>query len=263
MTITRKSMQLEGAQLADLNFIRSWLEEEEHEYNRSLQLDPESQLERGFFCNFAAISRAFEAERLEVLRVDGKAIAFHFGEFIVPGITEVHPAFRGQGYGSVIMNEILGRARENEVCKLHVTCTTLQARRFWPKYGFRPISEFAEDHYLVLSHPLPTPFPPTRKIRIEFFEEMDWYCKDSGGKAYKTVELLGAIDGNQILLSEVGHDAIIGDDVSGDRRVQVSLDGEMILDTWLGTDEAEAFGFVRHPICNSYFAKSFLPTLRI
>ncbi|KSV67251.1 hypothetical protein N182_34025 [Sinorhizobium sp. GL2] len=235
VTASGLDMELVKAEQNDLAFIASWLKAEEETYYAPDREDG-GDIAKGFWCNWNLIEEAFTEGELEVVRVDGAAVAFHFGQFHTPGITEVHPQFRGKGIGTAIVEQLLTRAVANEVRILHVKCISDQSERHWSKFGFVPETEYSEDYYKVLRHPLPLPRAPDHLIIVNFYAEYD-------DKPYKTVEIPCLVENDQILLSELCHDAVIGSKAWGDRRVQIALDGKVIFQDWLTSREAESFGF--------------------
>lgn len=247
-------MELAIATQSDLAFIEAWLREEEAAYDRNCDEDPDGDYTRGFYCNLSVIKRSFDNGELEVLHVDGKAVAFHLGEFLRPGITEVHPDLRGRGLGTIITLQILQRAAERKVCSLHVSCITRRSARFWSKFGFVAQTDDSQEYYRILTYPQELPAEADRTVTVEFFSEMEWY----GGKPYKTSVIPCMVQDNQILLSEICHNALKNDSKRrGDNHVRVSLDAQEIFEGWLGEDETKAFGFERNPYCYNTFAKAF------
>ncbi|RUW47803.1 GNAT family N-acetyltransferase [Mesorhizobium sp. M1A.F.Ca.ET.072.01.1.1] len=248
-------MELVVAEQKDLDFIESWLQEEEEVYQARLSADAWSEgFERGFWCNIRVIRNSFENGELKVVRVGGKAVAFHLGEFNSPGITEVHPDFRGQGIGTVIVRLVLERANTNEACFLHVECISEKSRRFWSKFGFSPDAGSPNDLYMTLRHTLPLPRQADRMLTVSFFDEVGWYR----GTPYKRVDIPCIVEDRQILLSEICHDQINGRRPGGDRHVQVQIGDRVVFEGWLGDENTKAFGFEEG---NNYsmIAKRFSP----
>lgn len=247
-------MELVTAEQKDLDFIASWLQSEDEAYHADLAADLLTEhSEKGFWCNFGVIRKCFEDGELQVVRVDGNAVAFHLGEFITPGITEVHPEFRGRGIGTAIVQQVLERAQANEACILHVECISENSRRFWSRFGFIPTQESSNHLYKILTHSLPTPRQPDRTVTVEFFEEAGWYSKTP----YKRVVIPCVVEDGKILLSQLCHDEIIAKPW-GDRHVQVLLGDRVIFDGWLGEEATKAFGFSEDKYY-SRIAKRFSP----
>jgi GNAT superfamily N-acetyltransferase len=48
----------------------------------------------------------------------------------------VHPLYRGQGLGTAIVRQVLGRASSLRVCRVHVSCITQRSAQFWGRFGF-------------------------------------------------------------------------------------------------------------------------------
>ena len=248
-------MKLETAQDCDLDYIKSWLKDEELEYQNRLKENPYMDREsRGFMCNLPVIQRVFEAEELEVLKVDGKAIAFHFGQFVSPGITEVHPKCRGQGFGTLILEEILQRANRKKICILNVDCISERSQNFWSKFGFTPEAEFSAEYYKILNHSLPMPHPAEHTVTINFFREGKYYTKD---QPYKSVKIPSLVEGNEILLSRICHNAFAGSSGHGEQITQVYLDDRLIYQWFLLSEEVKLFGFSEHPNCHTTRAEVF------
>jgi GNAT superfamily N-acetyltransferase len=225
-------MEFVTAEQRDLNHILSWLRDEENTYNQG-------KCDRGFWRNRSAITRAFDDGRLEVVRTDGFAIAFHFGEFFVPGITEVHPDFRGQGIGSTIAERIRERAFVNEICKLHIECISETSGHFFSKFGFEPQQPGSEDYYKVLDYHPPLPGPPEGNITVNFFDEEGWYGSNT---PFKSRQIPYVFHDGEIWLSELCHDATVRH-AGADRLIQVALDGRVLLEEWSGSAKFQAFGF--------------------
>ncbi|WP_159442500.1 GNAT family N-acetyltransferase [Agrobacterium sp. DSM 25558] len=266
-------MELIKATDEDFHFLSSWLADEEKAYQRLRDNDQYGDFDRGFWCNLSVIERNFERGELEVVRIGGKAVAFHFGQFLSPGITEVHPLYRGQGLGTAIVRQVLARASSLRVCecasvrvcRLHVSCITQRSVQFWERFGFYPRDADADDRYKILDHPIKLPLEARPVVQVEFFGEGAWYTQGSGGRPYKMVDLPCVLVGDRILLGAMCHDATADrDSPRGDRHVRVTLDGETIFHDWIGTSSSKAFGFGRNPHCYTTCADSFdLSTLTI
>lgn len=251
-------MELIKATDEDFHFLRSWLADEEKAYQRLRDDDPYGDFDRGFWCNLSVIERNFERGELEVVRIGGKAVAFHFGQFLSPGITEVHPLHRGQGLGTAIVRQVLARASSLRVCRLHVSCITQRSAQFWERFGFYPRDADADDRYKILDHPIKLPLEAPQMVKVEFFGEGAWYTQGSGGRPYKTVDLPCVVADGRVLLSAMCHDAVADrDSPGGDRHVRVVLDGETIFQDWIGTGSSNAFGFGRNPHCYTTCADWF------
>jgi GNAT superfamily N-acetyltransferase len=119
--------------------IELWLDVEEAAFNTALERWEESDYEgerpvRGFRCNWDSAKRWREEGHtpMSVLVVDGVAAGFLAGTDIL----EIKPDLRGNGYGRLLAEYMVERARSEGRSVVHITVAPSSAEPFWRRMGF-------------------------------------------------------------------------------------------------------------------------------
>jgi len=121
-------IQIKIASSNDLSFIESWLIEEKKKSSNDF---------KGFYCNWKVIKSSYEENNLFVLLLNTKAIGILSLDNFNPNILEIHPDYRGKGYGKRLAEWAVTNAFNNNVNILEIECEPQSSRFFWEKLGFQ------------------------------------------------------------------------------------------------------------------------------
>jgi len=250
-------LTLELAKKSDINFIMEWLKAEEDAFVgadfENSELFARRRI-RGFWCNRNIIQRCFKKSELYVFREENLAIAFHLGELITPGITEVHPDHRGKGIGTKITRVLIDRARSRNVCGLEIEMTPNSSRPFWEHFGFRSRDQFSDEARLSLEYDLTLTEASNCAVKVEFFTNNEWHADHR--QPFKSYTIPAFKSGFSVALSKRAHPFDLNWSDNTDTFSSVHLDGEAVFDEKLKYEEANSFGFQNAP-CSTYFLDQF------
>jgi GNAT superfamily N-acetyltransferase len=121
-----------------LNEIKNWLSDESQKYNE------------GFFCNWKAVMRYFENNQLIILVKDLNVIGFttwyiHDKIALNIDIAEIHPDYRGNGYGKFMMHETFNFCKTKGAIVAKLFCAPSSSYEFWKSLGFKDMPEIGND----------------------------------------------------------------------------------------------------------------------
>lgn len=238
-----------------LSEIQTWLEAEDSAYRAACDTqaerwDPEIEIpERGFFCNWNIVLSSFERDpnNVHVLVVDGKAIGF-VDEM---DILEVHPGFRGRGFGRVLADFMLRRAFElgHSVAEIEVAPET--ALPFWKSMGFLEDSTRSGAGggiyaYRRLERPLTLGPGPRVPYRIGFYEpSRDW---DNSVEPFAVFAGEGEkLTDGSVRLAERAYCFDARQPTSTDCVLRVELAGELLFEDKVKRPEGQRIGLARDP----------------
>lgn len=156
----RTAFEVIPATALDLARILEWLRDDD------LLPDGGSGRVRGLYCDADRVAEAWRDGRLFVIRdpnittpwatpalahIDkgaGERVAF-----CIPvddtKLIHVHPAYRGRGYGTVLMRFMLDYARAAGIDRLSVE-TSPGNQKFWQRHGFKPVEHAPPMYALTL-----------------------------------------------------------------------------------------------------------------
>ena len=112
----------------NISEIENWLTQERNDKNE------------GFFTNWEMIPKAFEENRISILKEDDKAIAFAlfriYDEMSVIDIAEIEPIHRGRGIARKFILDTLDILKSRGVIVVKLFCSPEKSEGFWMKCGF-------------------------------------------------------------------------------------------------------------------------------
>ncbi|MBC3872409.1 GNAT family N-acetyltransferase [Undibacterium flavidum] len=115
--------------------IRSWLQEE---YASTYE---------GFFVNWHVIEPCFAEGKVHCLAVDDRPIAFGMFTRSYISVMEVHPNYRGQGYGKKLAHHLLQVIESLGASEVYVHCAPETSAPFWESIGFSEIKRDGKEIY--------------------------------------------------------------------------------------------------------------------
>jgi GNAT superfamily N-acetyltransferase len=124
--------------------IEAWLDAEEAFFEEALERWEQNgylgdRPVRGFRCNWGSAKRWQEEGHtpMVVLVVDGQAVGFLAGTDIL----EIKPGMRGRGYGRILAEYMVERARSEGRSVVKITVAPSSAEPFWLRMGFTLVEE--------------------------------------------------------------------------------------------------------------------------
>lgn len=137
-------MTIKLAQQSDVDYIMEWLEAE---YRANGV---------GFFCNASVIQSYFRNELLYVFLDESQfAVGFITGPTTGPDILAVREDRQKQGIGSQLAEFMINKARDENICVMHIQCEPETSVPFWRKMGFETILPETTRRTTTSSHALP------------------------------------------------------------------------------------------------------------
>ena len=231
-------MPIKQAQASDVEYIMRWLE---GEYRTN---------DGGFFCNESVIHNHFKHEELYVFLDDSQcAVGFITGPTAGPSILSVKEDRRKQGVGRELAEFIIGKAREENTCVMHIQCEPQSSVPFWKKMGFE-ILRPSRCGYIYASltlgrtHCLPTGVDVS--VSIKFYPESKLYESNVTPLLEANPRAIRE-DGSLIILAEralLNRTTLDSGDVK-DPVVSICVDGEEIYCDKAKYPKAENIGIQR------------------
>lgn len=157
-------MGIRVATEADLREMKRWLKEEEDATGE------------GFHRNWDVIESCHRRGMLEVLRVDGAAVAFLCDAHKGPDIIEVHPNHRRRGYARALMEKAIQNARARGNSVIEIECAPPESATVWERLGFTIRCGVRRNGngipgYMLLPRRIQLPDGPNVTVSVSFYPE--------------------------------------------------------------------------------------------
>ncbi|HEY0669398.1 MAG TPA: GNAT family N-acetyltransferase [Sphingobacteriaceae bacterium] len=214
--------------------IESWLITEQKENDK------------GFYCNWEAISNAFQKNLMAVISKEGNAIGFVIWHCssertVTLNIIEIKPAERRKGYGKVLTEALMAHLLQKGIMSIDANCLSTSSEKLLCGLGYLPYPETEsrkEGKYLY-------------KIMIPYLEQAHsetatvelWnnepYCTNTVRAKWKWETYLLNTKGELIL--PIIHPC------SADWRIRYTVDGKTVRDNkvkYFTTDEIYFSGYM-------------------
>lgn len=228
---------IEPATASDLETILAWLAAEA------------AAGEKTFHGNRNLIARGQEEGELFVLREGGEIVAFALGKPGEIAIQETRPDQRGKGYGRVLAQWGIDRARAANIVLIEGECSPDTSLGFWktlrfqemrPRYGYNPWV------YLKLTKALPLPAGEPAEVLIRIFDQDHLYNDEvpiaSEHRPAAMRDAAGVIHLSERIVI-FAPDLPMGHDIS----LEIVADGRRIFFDKAKRSEAAALGVKRDP----------------
>lgn len=156
------------ANIDDIVNLKMWLENEFLESGT------------GFYGNWSVIEKAAENRMLEVFVKGDETVAFIADGLGGPDIIEVHPGYRGQGFGRKAAEKALKNAYDRGNALVYIECAPSSSIPFWEKMGFTVVGNAVSISnknyaYRLLPRKLHMPEGEPINYSIKLYpEERDW-----------------------------------------------------------------------------------------
>jgi GNAT superfamily N-acetyltransferase len=134
-----------------------------------------------FHGNRNLIAKGQEEGELFALREGGKIVAFALGKPGEIAIQETRPDQRGKGYGRILAQWGIDRARNANIVVIEGECSPPTSLGFWKTVGFREMRPRYGHNpwvYLALPKPLPVPAGEPVEVLIRVFDQAHLYHND-------------------------------------------------------------------------------------
>ena len=164
-------MNVTVATIADFDKITEWLKEE-HNQNGE-----------GFSDNIDLIKNKFEENSLFVIKGNSNnPVAFITGPIHSPSFLSVKTDYRGQGYGKILAQFVVQKARDQKLSVVEVLCAPETSIPFWENLGFEAFGNDEREkkfRWLVLKYEHLLKVGKDVDLCIRIFPESKLYQKDT------------------------------------------------------------------------------------
>lgn len=213
-----------------------------------------------FHGNRNMIAKGQEEGELFALREAGEIVAFALGKRGEIAIQETRPNQRGRGYGRILAQWGIDRARSADIVLIEGECSPSTSLGFWKTMGFRemrPRYGYNPWVYLALPKPLPVPAGEPVEVSIRVFDQDHLYYSDAPVASEHRPPAARDADGVIHLAERIVifvPDLPMGHDVS----LEIVVNGERLFFDKAKRSEAAALG-VKRDARNEFYVDRVFP----